>query len=93
MSVKKDLKKERMQDIGLSGNQPIFINTNLCPNTKCFGQNVRGFMSQVILRTYTFLGVQLKIKITENSSPIAITHAQDSTKYLPKVDDLLPTSL
>ena len=31
MSVKKDLKKVKMQDIGLSGNQSIFINTSLYP--------------------------------------------------------------
>ena len=30
--------------------------------------------------------------MTENSSPIAITHTQDFTKYFPEVD-LLATSL
>ena len=34
----------------------------------------------------------IKVKITDNSSPIAITHTQDSTKCFPEVD-ILPTSL
>ena len=34
----------------------------------------------------------IKIKIAENSSPIAITHTQDFTKYFPEVH-LLSTSL
>ena len=34
----------------------------------------------------------IKAKITENSSPIAIIHTQDFTKYFTEVD-LLPTSL
>ena len=34
----------------------------------------------------------IKIKITDNISPIAITHTQDFRKYFPEVD-LLPTPL
>ena len=33
-----------------------------------------------------------KIKLAESSSPIAIIHTQNFTKYFPEVD-LLPTSL
>ena len=31
MSVKKDLKHLKMQEVGLPGNRSIFINTSLCP--------------------------------------------------------------
>ena len=34
----------------------------------------------------------IKVKVTENGSPIAITHTQDFTKYFPEIY-LLPTSL
>ena len=34
----------------------------------------------------------IKVKVTENSSPIATTHTEDFAKYFPEVD-LLPTSL
>ena len=44
-----------------------------------------------ITNFYTSSGT-IKIKITKNSSPIAITHTQGFTKYFPEVD-LLPTSL
>ena len=44
-----------------------------------------------ITNFYTSSGT-IKIKITKNSSPIAITHAQGFTNYFPEVD-LLPTSL
>ena len=44
-----------------------------------------------ITNFYTSSGT-IKIKITKNSSPIAITHTQGFTKYFPEVD-LLPTLL
>ena len=31
LSVEKDLKKVKMQDIGLTSSQSIFVNTSLCP--------------------------------------------------------------
>ena len=41
---------------------------------------------------FYFSSGTIKVKITENSGPIAITHTQDFTKYFTEVD-LLPTSL
>ena len=92
MSVKKDLRKVKMQDIGLSGNQSIFRNTNLCPYyqmlwSKCKKLHELGNISNFYISNGT-----IKVKITENSSPVAITHTQNFTKYFPEVD-LLPTSL
>ena len=45
MSVKKDLKKVKMQDIGLSGNQSIFRNASLCPYYRMLWSKSKRFMS------------------------------------------------
>ena len=58
ISVKKYLKKVKMHNIGLTGNRFMFIKHAYAPITKCCGQNVRGFMSWVILQTFTFLVLQ-----------------------------------
>ena len=91
-SVKKDLKKVKMQDIGLSDNQSIFINISLCRYyrmlwSKCKRLHELGNITNLYISSGT-----IKIKITENSSPIVITHTQDFARYLPEVD-LLLTSL
>ena len=41
---------------------------------------------------FYFSSGTIKVKITENGGPIAITHTQDFAKYFTEVD-LLPTSL
>ena len=40
-----DLKKVKMQDIGLSGNQSIFINASLCPYYRMLWSKCKRFMS------------------------------------------------
>ena len=70
-----------MHNIGLTGNKFMFIKYAYAPITKCCGQNVRGFMSWVILQTFTFFSVTIKVKITEHKNPIARTYIQKFTKY------------
>ena len=43
MSVKKDLKHLKMQEVQLPGNSSIFINTSLCPYYRMLCRNVRDF--------------------------------------------------
>ena len=45
MSVKNDLKKVKMQDIGLSGNQSIFRNASLCPYYRMLWSKSKRLMS------------------------------------------------
>ena len=92
MSVKKDLIKVKMQDIGLSGNQSIFINTSLCPYYRMLWSKCKRLQELSNISNFYISSGTIKVKITENSSPIAITYTQDFTKYFPEVD-LLPTSL
>ena len=91
MSVKKDLKHLKMQEVGLPGNRSIFINTSLCPYyrmlwSKCKRLHDLGKISNFYISSGT-----IKVKISENRNPISITHTQDFVKYFPEVD-LLPTS-
>ena len=90
MSVEKDLKIVKMQDVGLSGNQSVFINTNLC-KYRIWSKYKRFHELGNIINFYIFIGT-IKVKIAEDSSPIAIAYTKDFTKYFPEVD-LLPTSL
>ena len=90
ISAKKDLKKVKTQDIGLTDNESIFINTSLCPYyrmlwPKCIRLHELGDITNFYISSGT-----IKVKIIENSSPIAIMHTQGFTKYFL---DLLPTSL
>ena len=81
-----------MQDIGLSGNQSIFINTRLCPYYRMLCSKCKRLQEPGNITNFYISSGTIKLKITENSSPIAITHTQNFTNYFPEVD-LLPTSL
>ena len=91
MSVKKDLRQLKMQEVGLPSNRSIFINTSLCPYyrmlwLKCKRLHDLGKISKFYISSST-----VKVKISENKNPLSITHTQDFVKYFPDVD-LLPTS-
>ena len=92
MYVNKDLKNVKMRNIGFSGNQSIFINTSLCPYYWMLLSKCRRLYELGNVTNFYISSGTIKIKITEDSSPIAITHTQDFTKYFPEVD-LLSTSL
>ena len=81
-----------MQDIGLSGNQSIFLNTSLCPYYQMVWSKCKRLHELSNITSFYISRGTIKIKITENSSPIEITQTQDLTKHFPEVH-LLPTSL
>ena len=90
--VEKDLEKVKMQDIGLTGNQSIFINTSLTPYyqmlwSKCKRLHELGNVTNFYVSCDT-----KKVKIIGNSSLIEITDIKDFTKYFPVVG-LLASSL
>ena len=90
MSVKKDLKHLKMQEVGLPGNRSIFINTSLCLYyrmlwSKCKRLHDLGEISNFYISSGT-----IKVKISENRNPISINHPQDFVKHFPEVD-LLPS--
>ena len=84
MSVKKDLKHLRMQEVGLPGNRSIFIYTSLCPYyrmlwSKCKRLHDLGEISNFYISSGT-----VKVKISGNRNPISITHSQNFVKYCEK---------
>ena len=92
MYVEKYLKKVKMQDIGLTGNQFIFINTSLSLYyqmlwSKCKRLHELGNITNFYISCDT-----IKVKIIENSSLIPITNVKDFRKYFPVVY-LLASSL
>ena len=91
MSVRKDLKHLKMQEVGLPGIRSIFISTRLCPYyrmlwSKCKRLHDLGKISNFYISSGT-----IKVKISENRNPISITYTQYIVEYFPEVD-LLPTS-
>ena len=43
------------------------------------------------INNYYIFGGKIKLKLQENSEPLALTHAKDFKKYFPEVD-LTPSS-
>ena len=72
LAVKKDLRKIKMEDVGLSGQNNCFINKNLCPYYKVLWSKSKKLHSLIV----SFIsGDKIKIKVSENSLPLFITHA------------------
>ena len=78
ISVRKDLKNLKIQEIGLPGNRSVFINAVFINE-----------LSKISI-FYISSGT-IKVKTTESRNPISITQSQDFIKHFPEVD-LLPTS-
>ena len=81
LSVKKDLKNLDMVDIGLPENCKVFVNQSLCSYYKLknyipWGKYIIFFISNDTI----------KIKRSEGSSSLAITHDSDFEKYFRGID-------
>ena len=92
MYVEKYLKKVKMQDIGLTGNQFIFTNTSLSLYYQMLWSKYKRLHELGNITNFYISCDTIKVKIIENSSLIAITNAKDFRKYFPVVD-LLASSL
>ena len=74
ISVKKDLKKIKKQGIGLTGNHSIFINTSLSPYYRMLWSKCKRLHELGNTTNFYISSGTIKVKITSNSSPIAVTH-------------------
>ena len=92
MPVKKDVKIVKMQDIGFSGNQSIYINTSLYPYYRMVWSKCKRLQELGNITNFYISSGTIKVKITENS-PIAITYTQDFIRFYNPEVGLLPTSL
>ena len=91
LSVKRDLRKVKLKDIGLRGNNSIFINPSLCPYYRMLWSKSKRLLDLGKINNFYVSSGKIKIRIQENSKPLSITHAEDFKKYFPDVD-LTPSS-
>ena len=86
LAVKKDLCKFKMEDVGLSGQNKLFTNENLCPYYKVLWSKSKKLHSLGKINSFFITGDIIKIKVSENSLPLSITHVDDLGKYFPDID-------
>ena len=86
LAVKNDLPKTKMEDVDLPGQNKLFINKNLCPYYKVLWSKSKKLHSLVKINRFFILGDTIKIKVSENSLPLSITHVDDFVKYFHDID-------
>ena len=88
--AKRNLRKIKMADIDLPGQNKLFINKNLCPYYKVIWAKSKKLHSLGKIHSLFVLGGTIKIRVSENSSPLSLTQVDDFGKYFPDVDLLPP---
>ena len=91
LSVKRDLRKVKLKDIGLRGNNSIFINPSLCPYYRMLWSKSKRLLDLGKINNFYVSSGKIKIRIQENSKPLSITHVEDFKKCFPDVH-LTPSS-
>ena len=86
LSVKKNMQKLKIEDIGLTGDNKVFINHSLCPYYRILWSKSKVLLSMGKINRLMVSKGTVKVKISEISAPISITHADDFTKYFPDID-------
>ena len=86
LSVKKNLQKLKMEDIGLTGDNKVFINDSLCRYYHVLWSKSKVPLNVGKINRLMVSNGLVKVKIREISASISVTHADDFTKYFPDVD-------
>ena len=86
LAVKKDPCKIKMEDVDLPGQNKLFINKNLCLYYKVIWSKSKMLHSLGKINSFFISGDTIKIKVSENSLPLSITHVDDFGKYFPDID-------
>ena len=86
LSVKKNLQKLKMEDIGLTGDNKVFINHSLCPYYRVLWSKPKVLLNMGKINRLMVSNGTAKVKISKISAPISITDADDFIKYFPDVD-------
>ena len=81
LAVKKDLRKIKMEDVDLLG-----INKNLCPYYKVLWSKSKKLLSLGKINSFFISSDTVKIRVSENSLPLSITHVDDLGKYFLDID-------
>ena len=86
LSIKKNLQKLKMEDIGLAGDNKVFINHSLCPYYRVLWSKSKVLLDMGKINRLMVSNGTVKVKTSEISVPISINHADDFTKCFPDVD-------
>ena len=85
-SVKKDLGKLDMKEVDLPEGTQVYINQSLCPYYKSLWSKSKKLRTLGKIHSFFISNSTIKLKLQENSVPVAITHNSDFQKYFPGVD-------
>ena len=75
-----------MKDIGLIGDNKVFINHSLCPYYRVLWSKPKVLLNMGKINRLMVSNGTAKVKISKISAPISITDADDFIKYFPNVD-------
>ena len=86
LEVKKDLRNLDMEDLDLPRGTKIYINQSLCPYYRILWSKAKRLQNIGSIDNFYISSGTIKIKVTENSSPITITHLDDFKIHFPDID-------
>ena len=86
LAVKTNLRKTKIEDVDLPGQKKLFINKNLYLYYKVLWFQGKKLHILGKINSSFILGNTVKIKVSENSLPLSITHADDFGKYFLDID-------
>ena len=72
LAVKKNLRKMKMEDVDLLGQNILFINKNLCPYYKVLWSKSKKLHSLGKINSFFISADTIKIKVSKNSLPLSI---------------------
>ena len=79
LSIKKDLQKLKMEDTGLTGDNKVFVSHSLSPYYRVLWSRSKVLLNIGKINRLMILNGTVKVRITENSTSISITHTDNFT--------------
>ena len=80
-----NLQKLKMEDIGLTGDNKVFVNHSLCPYYRVLWSKSKVLLNMGKINRLIVSSGTAKVKISEIRAPISINHADDFSKYFPNI--------
>ena len=80
-----------MEDLDLPRGTKIYINQSLCSYYRILWLKAKRLQNIGSIDNFYISSGTIKIKVTENSSPITITHLDDFKIHFPDIDLSPPT--
>ena len=77
--IKKDLQKLKMKDTGLTGDNKVFVSHSLSPYYRALWLKSKVLLNIGKINRLKISNGTVKVRITENSTSISITHTCNFT--------------